>query len=113
MSIFIVRIIVVLIFTALLAAQAYAARKWRHRRRAFILAGLAMLIFGIYNFAQMIGVASEPLLQVMITINVLLLAGAVVSYVLSARNGEMHAQYDQYVTKMREYAERRTKRNKP
>lgn len=112
MSIFIVRIVVVLIFTALLAAQAYAARKWRHRRRAFGLAGLAMLIFGAYNYIQMIGVTAGPLLQALIIINILLLTGAVVSYVLSARNGEMRDQYDQYVTKMREYAQRRTKRNK-
>jgi hypothetical protein len=103
----------VLIFTALLAAQAYAARKWRHRRRAFGLAGVAMLIFGAYNFVQMTGVTAGPLLQAMIIINVLLLAGAVVSYIVSARNGEMREQYDQYATKMREYAQRRTKRHKP
>ncbi|NOK58626.1 MAG: hypothetical protein GFH27_549279n432 [Chloroflexi bacterium AL-W] len=104
---YIVRIIVLLVFAGLLGLQVRAARNLPHRRRAFGMAAAALLVFAGHTLLEANGGAAGALGTALMIINFVLLGGALVSYILSARHGEMYRQYEQFAAGMKHYRKRR------
>lgn len=104
---FIIRIIVLLVFAGLLGLQVRAAWNLPHRRRAFGMAAAALLVFAGYLLLEANGGVAGAFGTGLMVINFVLLGGALVSYILSARHGEMRRQYEQFASGMKDYRKRR------
>ena len=107
MNSYIVRIAVTLLLAGLLWAQARASQGQPHRRRTFELAAGALLAFAGFNGSLAAGATFGALQLAIAAVGVLLLLGALVSFVLSLRSGELRDRHDQVVAAAREYRERR------
>jgi hypothetical protein len=92
MDSYVVRALVALLLAALLFFQARATSGQPHRRRAFLLAAVALLTFAGYNGALAAGAAIGPFQIALAIAGMALFVGAVVSLVLSWSAGELRAQ---------------------
>ena len=111
MNSYIGRILVALLLAGLLWAQARASRGQPHRRRTFELAAAALLAFAAFNGSLAAGATFGALQLVVAAVGVLLLAGALVSFVLSLRSGELRERHDRVAAAAREYRERRKRQD--
>jgi peptidoglycan/LPS O-acetylase OafA/YrhL len=107
MDTMIVRLIALLVIAILLGAQVWIARGLPYRRRSFGVAALAVLVFAGYIVAQSAGFVTSAAQTAFTGVSLTLLVIAVIFYFLSVKNGEMRAQVDKKLAKMREMARQR------
>jgi len=83
-----------------------------HRRRAFMLAAVALLAFVAYNGVLAAGAAVGALPVAFAIGGLALFVGSVVSLVLSWSAGELRGERDRIAAAAREYREQRAKKDK-
>jgi predicted benzoate:H+ symporter BenE len=103
------RVLVALALAAFLFFQARNVGKQPHRRRAFLLAAAALLIFSVYNGALAARVALGPLQAGLAIAGMALFIGAVASLLFSFSSGELRGERERIAAAAREYRERRGK----
>jgi Ca2+/Na+ antiporter len=103
-----VRFIILIIVTLLFIQQARRARSRTHKRRAFVLAAVAVGLFVLLNGLQISGANVAPLMLPVLSIAVLLLAISAVFLVRGWRSGEMSEQ----VAQVRDMIAKERERNK-
>jgi membrane protein implicated in regulation of membrane protease activity len=103
----IIRIIIGLVIAGLLLAQARRTSTQVHRRRAFELAGGAVLLLTGYNSAVAAGMGVGPLAWALMAVTAALFLGALASLVLAWHSGEERQQHSKFRDAMREKIEER------
>lgn len=112
MSTPIVRVIVTLVFAALLVLQARGLSGQPLRKRAFELAGGALLALVGFQLALAAGVTFMPLLYVMLALACVLLIAAAIWLWRSFKSGELRPQSQQIAKAAQLYRERREQDHK-
>lgn len=102
----VVRTLIALLIAAYLGFQATRASGQPHRRRAFGLAAVGLLVLAGYNLAVDSGV-NDTLAGLLSLVGLAFMAVAAVFYVLSWRGGEMTAQRQRFQSEMQEEVRRR------
>ena len=105
---YIVRMLVALLLAAFLIFQARGAAAQPHRRRAFRLGAVALLMLAAYNGALVLDASTGPLQIGLAIAGMSLFIGAIVSLVLSFSSGELRGERERIAAAAREYRERRT-----
>ena len=104
---YLVRALVALLIAGLLWAQARAAQGKPWRRRAYALAGGALLAFAADNAAIAAGAGTGPVQLALAILGIALLIGAGISLARSMYAGEMREQRDKIAEAAEKYRERR------
>ncbi len=103
----IVRLLITLVLGVYLIIQARAVRAQVNRSRAFGLAGLALLVFALYTGADMASGTQTGLTTALVVVGAVLLLGAVLSYLVALRRGEISPQRAQFRDTMNKEVKRR------
>jgi len=106
-AMFIIRVLIALVIAFILFYQARQLVGQPNRKRAFILGGVALLCFTVFNASISLGVELGILQQLAALAGMLLVVGSAISLVLSLRNGEHRGDGERATAQAKAFTEER------